>query len=224
MLGRSWPTSGERSRARAAPRSGHVSLNHHEIVSILCASGGRSSRARFMILLMFARQISLLWTPRRAVHRGPCSLTVLIPKQNLWQRCQIVACVRTLLRFNAFPRGWFAFNTHAPGRRASWLVHKLGHEGPEMRQQTRTPCGQLEHVLYCRSIPPRPSRPSLLMSSSWQLIYMRPFGSYTSSTGDTILLLPVGAELRFSAKLPRRHRPRSRPEKTRDISGRLLIF
>ena len=26
------------------------------------------------------------------------------------------------------------------------------------------------------------------MSSSWQL--MRPFGSYTSSTGDTILLLP----------------------------------
>ena len=43
---------------RAAPRSGHLALSHHKIASILRASGGRSSRARLMILLMFARRIS----------------------------------------------------------------------------------------------------------------------------------------------------------------------
>ena len=43
---------------RAAPRSGHLALYHHKIASILRASGGRSSRARLMILLMVARRIS----------------------------------------------------------------------------------------------------------------------------------------------------------------------
>ena len=43
---------------RMAPCSGHLSLSHHKIASILCASGGRSSRARFVVLLMFARRIS----------------------------------------------------------------------------------------------------------------------------------------------------------------------
>ena len=51
---------------RVAPRPGHLSLYHHKIASILCASGGRSSRARFMILLMFARQISRLHAEHRA--------------------------------------------------------------------------------------------------------------------------------------------------------------
>ena len=43
---------------RAAPRSGHLALYHHKIASILRASGGRSSRARLMKLLMVARRIS----------------------------------------------------------------------------------------------------------------------------------------------------------------------
>ena len=43
---------------RAAPRSGHLALSHDKIASILRASGGRSSRARLMKLLMVARRIS----------------------------------------------------------------------------------------------------------------------------------------------------------------------
>ena len=79
---------------RVAPRPGHLSLYHHKTASILRASGGRSSRARLMILLMVAACAPDL------------DSTVLrcVPKQNLWQRGQIGRFITTGQRLKAILR------------------------------------------------------------------------------------------------------------------------
>ena len=109
---------------RVAPRPGHLSLYHHKTASILRASGGRSSRARFAIRGTFD------------VCAPDLDSAVLrcVPKQNLCQRGQIGRFITTRQRLKAIlPRHRYAVE----GPRL-WLVEgAVQSEGVPMASRAR---------------------------------------------------------------------------------------